>query len=588
MMRSMFSGVSGLKTHQIKMDVIGNNIANVNTAGFKSSNVTFQDIMYQKTGSATAASGTRGGVNAQQIGLGVTTGATSVNVTSQGAAQNTGGAFDIRLADSGSATSFFVVNDGATNVFTRTGSFYVDGAGNLAMTSTGYTVMGWQPDPDNPETIKKDVVSALQIMKPENQTSAPEATTYAHCSGVVDSRDTDLTSKTGYIMSLQFFDNLGYSYTAKFTTRATGVEGNYTIELSDILNSEGQSVFEGIENKEAVKQSVFGKKHIAGDQDFPPTSYSCKLKKGWTATANGNAAGDGTQDRPDVSGTIFTDGTDSYLYDGATYWKVTASTGTDGGVTYKNAGKATDNIGLDTFFNVPTQVKIKEVAQDGTVTERDGVTYSLSQDGQTVTATKEGTFYEMTFNTGTGAFQSIGDSDNSIGFDLSKLSEALGTNGNFKDISIDFSQIKMYGNGGSSNIGLNRGQYDGKTGLGKKMGNMIGLSVTENGEIYGTYDNGNKNLLGQIAVAQFANASGMEKVGENCYNTTLNSGDFDGIGVDITTSGGKMQSGQLEMSNVDLASEFTEMITTQRGFQANSRIITTSDTMLEELVNLKR
>ena len=117
---------------------------------------------------------------------------------------------------------------------------------------------------------------------------------------------------------------------------------------------------------------------------------------------------------------------------------------------------------------------------------------------------------------------------------------------------------------------------------------MIGLSVSENGEIYGTYDNGNKTLLGQIAVAQFANASGMEKVGENCYNTTLNSGDFDGIGVDIMTSGGKMQSGQLEMSNVDLSSEFTEMITTQRGFQANSRIITTSDTMLEELVNLKR
>ena len=117
---------------------------------------------------------------------------------------------------------------------------------------------------------------------------------------------------------------------------------------------------------------------------------------------------------------------------------------------------------------------------------------------------------------------------------------------------------------------------------------MIGLSVNTSGEIYGTYDNGNRTLLGQIAVAQFANASGLEKVGENCYDTTLNSGEFDGIGVEITADGSKMTSGELEMSNVDLSTEFTQMITTQRGFQANSRVITTSDTLLEELVNLKR
>ena len=95
-------------------------------------------------------------------------------------------------------------------------------------------------------------------------------------------------------------------------------------------------------------------------------------------------------------------------------------------------------------------------------------------------------------------------------------------------------------------------------------------------------------MLGQIAVAVFANPAGLEKVGENCYQTTLNSGEFDGIGQDISADGGKMTSGVLEMSNVDLSTEFTEMITTQRGFQANSRIITTSDTLLEELINLKR
>ena len=103
-----------------------------------------------------------------------------------------------------------------------------------------------------------------------------------------------------------------------------------------------------------------------------------------------------------------------------------------------------------------------------------------------------------------------------------------------------------------------------------------------------SYDNSTTKLLGQIATANFANASGLEKAGDNLYSSTLNSGTFDGVGVDITANGGYMSTGVLEMSNVDLSQEFTDMITTQRGFQANSRIITVSDTLLEELTNLKR
>ena len=117
---------------------------------------------------------------------------------------------------------------------------------------------------------------------------------------------------------------------------------------------------------------------------------------------------------------------------------------------------------------------------------------------------------------------------------------------------------------------------------------MSGISIQTDGKIYATYDNGQTKLLGQIAVAEFANPSGLEKEGDNLYSDTLNSGEFDGVGVNITANGGYMNTGILEMSNVDLAAEFTEMITTQRGFQANSRIITVSDTLLEELVNLKR
>ena len=125
-------------------------------------------------------------------------------------------------------------------------------------------------------------------------------------------------------------------------------------------------------------------------------------------------------------------------------------------------------------------------------------------------------------------------------------------------------------------------------GTGKKLGALTGISVDNSGKVYGSYDNGNTVLLCQVAVAQFANASGLEKVCNNCYQTTLNSGDFNGIGIEIQADGSSISTGELEMSNVDLSAQFTDMIITQRGFQANSRVITTSDTLLEELINLKR
>ena len=126
---------------------------------------------------------------------------------------------------------------------------------------------------------------------------------------------------------------------------------------------------------------------------------------------------------------------------------------------------------------------------------------------------------------------------------------------------------------------MSKGNSDGE-GDGKHVGALIGLSVEQSGKIYGSYDNGNTTLLGQIAVARFGNASGLESIGNNCYRTTMNSGLFDGIGVEMDSDGSSIDSGTLEMSNVDLAPEFTQMITTQRGYQANSRVITVSDTML--------
>ncbi len=157
MMRSLFSGVAGLKTHQTRMDVIGNNIANVNTTAYKSQNMVFSDLLYQTTQSASGANAAtgRGGINPRQIGLGSKTGAISTAIAQQGSAQSTNNPWDIMIEGS----SFFVVSDGSQNFFTRDGSFTVDGAGNLVMANTGYTVMGWQVDPETGD-IRQDIVGS--------------------------------------------------------------------------------------------------------------------------------------------------------------------------------------------------------------------------------------------------------------------------------------------------------------------------------------------------------------------------------------------------------------------------------------------
>ena len=584
MMRSLYAGVSGLKTHQTRMDVIGNNVSNVNTVAFKSSGVTFSELMYQTISSASGANGNRGGVNAKQIGLGVSTGSTKIRITSAGAAETTGDPFDVRLTDT-STTNFFIVNNGSKNLFTRAGSFYVDGAGNLCMTSTGYTVMGWQVDPATGD-IRKDRVSALKVMEEKNLTSAPEATTNARASGVMDKNDSNVTSDDGYTMILNFFDALGYSYAAKFSVKVVDPdEQTYTVELSDILDSQEHSVL-----NDYVNQVVAG----GGTRDDAIRNIF-----GRDATLNKTY----TCSEPNL---IYNNGAWCYRY---TDYSNTTGLGPGGATTALSAGVQPDANGVVTIPYTVTN-------SDGTISNLTQTfdlkeVFGVSLDRLNAQAPATGNFtmdpawnagnadanyvvqfnyseptinYTLKYNPDNGTFTYVGDpGNNSV---TMNLAATLGQN--FSNIDIDFSQSRAADQGEKTTLGLDRGATDKQTGLGRGLGAMIGLSIDGSGRIFGSYDNGNTELLGQIAVAQFANASGLEKIGDNCYDTTLNSGEFDGIGVDISADGSKMTSGELEMSNVDLSTEFTQMIITQRGFQSNSRVITTSDTLLEELINLKR
>ena len=493
MMRSLYSAVSGLKTHQTKMDVIGNNIANVNTEAFKASSVRFSEIMYQTTSSASSGNGAAGtgGKNAKQIGLGVTTGSTTVSITASGSAETTGNPFDLKLTDKNS-TNFFVVSDGTSTFFTRAGDFYVDGNGYLCMSSTGYTLQGWQVDANG--NVIVDSVSPLQVMSPQNQTSAPESTTLAYVSGIIDKNDANANDNAvGRTITLGLFDDLGYKYTAKFNITKNAADGEYTVKLTDILSSGTSTTAKSI-----FELDEFGNLKVPKDENKIPIG--------------------------DV------------IYNGRAYK-------------------------LDDLFNAAT-LKFDET--DGT--------FNYIRNANTPAA-DAATNKEVTLNLG------LLRTEDTV--------NAAAPESNFSNITMNWSSARNYNNSGTSTIAATNGNIQG-LGTGKALGALTGISINGDGTIYGSYDNGNTVCLGQIAVAQFANASGLEKVGENCYQTTLNSGEFDGVGVAIDADGSSMESGVLEMSNVDLSGQFTDMIITQRGFQANSRVITTSDTLLEELINLKR
>lgn len=716
MMRALYSSVAGLKTHQTKMDVIGNNIANVNTVGFKSSRTTFSTMMYQTTSFASGANAQtgKGGVNAKQIGLGTTFASTGIDIDTGGASESTGKAFDLKLSDKNS-TSFYIVNTGTENVFTRAGAFYVDGAGNLCMESTGYMVMGWQVDENG--NIRKDTVSPLKIMSNDNQTSNPEYTTQGVCSGILDDNSTNVNSDEGYAMNLKIYDNLGYAYTARFAAQKTGDKGEYTINLTDILDSNGKSILTA--DGKAGLGDLWGGGQGSGVYITDNYKVASGMGNTMTKLANDIVRAQATNGIPynftseylnelfapnkadaleaglRVEAQVTYDTTNStytfkewkiYESNGAEYtgtlptWMQTSTVSPSKAHTVKadledeyakgNLKEVKDSQG-NTFY-VLDSAKARELyeeytknaddpanptvqnyasgdlwvavdangnvtgiqAPEGTATTSPLAAWATSLyggnyndtlekhlgDGYLVLNTADvnnaGIFttdlpkdaevrykfgengawsYEITtpgtdgykaqFSTADGSLTYIGSEGKKT--QTLRLSNFMDEGNPFSDIEIDFSTLKNLSNGASSTAAMSNGNSAGE-GEGKRVGSLIGLSVDQSGKIYGSYSNGNTALLGQIAVARFANASGLESIGENCYRTTMNSGEFDGIGVEMDSDGSTIDSGTLEMSNVDLATEFTQMITTQRGYQANSRVISTSDGILEELVNLKR
>lgn len=456
----MFSAVSGLRAHQLRMDVIGNNIANVNTVGFKGSRVTFQEVFSQTLRGAGSPQEGRGGTNPQQVGLGINV-ASMDTFHIRGAVERTDYNTDLMVNGDG----FFIVANGDNRSYTRAGNFALDTDGNL-VTADGYKVMGYMADENG---VLKSTLDGLVISK-------------------AVSFDAKVTENVGFEGNIN-------SETTKFanTTNLVGADDTFVY----VLNGGKYEINPLFEDSVARETSFQIYDNLGGVHN---------IKQAFIKV-------------PDTTGTP----------PESRYMVETFYVKPDGTMVHATEGAAAPAPAIDAAAN-------KELVFDS--------------NGKLTTASK----IEITIPEG----NTNGAGDLVFEIDLNKLT--------------------MFANSSTASA---------TTIDGYKQGTLEDFTISATGEIFGIFDNNQRKILGQIALANFKNPAGLEKMGGNMYRTTSNSGQAM-IGVAGSGGFGNLNPGALEMSNVDLSREFTNMITTQRGFQANSRIITTSDEMLQEVVNIKR
>ena len=463
MMRSLYSGVSGLQNHQTRMDVIGNNISNVNTTGFKRGRVNFQDMISQQVGGAAKPTEELGGVNPKDVGLGMTI-ATIEQVFSQGNLQTTGVSTDVAIQGNG----FFILKDGDESFYTRNGQFGLDSNGTLVNPANGQRVQGWMARDLNGEQIVQTAATPTDLVVPVGSKDPAKAT-----------------------------ENVLFAC-------------NLNKNTPEILEGASESdIAKGTWGTEQKIYDSFGNEHLLSVSftKVPGVANS------WQATVNVDADNaDFTQTR---IGLGTTDGVqNTFIVNFDNYGQLASVEDSSGNISNQEG-----EIVLQTSFTVPE-----------------------------ANADENGNPYRQTFNINLGT---IGSMKNTITQSASK------------------STTKAY-------------SQDGYT-----LGYLDNFKIDSSGTITGVYSNGTNRVIGQLALATFANNRGLEKAGNNTYVETNNSGQAN-IGESGIAGKGSLLAGALEMSNVDLSEQMTDMIVTQRGFQSNAKTIQTADTLLETVLSLKR
>jgi flagellar hook protein FlgE len=502
---SLNSAVSGLRAHQLMLDVVGNNIANVNTPGFKGGRTSFSDVLSQTLAGATAPSSTTGGSDPQQVGLGVRPGAIT-NFFTQGGILVTNKPTDLAIQGDG----FFVLSDGSSSFYTRAGTFELDAAGNLVDSVTGYRVQG---------------ISGSITISPTTTASA-NATARATLTGNLDGA---AAAGAVYTTTMSVNDSLGGSHnlTLTFTKTATGGPWTYAVSESD-------------------------------------TAMSIASGGGGALAFGGNGAMS--------SAAVATGaGTSFSGLSGLTFIVEVDNSGLDQTVTFA----ATDDTATEVAaaINAQTTGLTATVTPTGTIqvtSDRPGSTAQLEIKAGTANATLgfvSGSTYAAA-STATGAvtlnFTNGATSGQAVTLDFASSSNTTPVTGFASP-----STLSLQSQDGSA------------------AGTLQSFSIGTDGTINGTFSNGKTQSLGTIRLAAFSNPAGLLKVGSNLFRESSNSG-VANVGAPGTGGRGTLAPGALEGSNVDLAEEFTKLIVAQRGFQANARVITTSDEVLQEAVNLKR
>lgn len=492
-MRALFSAISGMQNNLTFMDVIGNNIANVNTIAFKANRVTFQDVLGQTLRGATAPSNGRGGTDPIQVGLGMQLGGIKTLHT-QGSLQATGKLTDFAIQGDG----FFLLSDGTRTFYTRDGSFDVSISGDLVNPVNGFKVMGWNADSSGSVDTTAPV-TALSIAF-GSRVSA-KRTTNVGLSGNLDA--TVIVGK-GFSTTLSIFDSLGVQNSVKLTFTKKSVGGNdWTVTNTENVTATGTTTSVG------SVDSITGKP----SQEIRPGVWKITSDVAGTLSAAFTPAG-GTAE-PAIAGSIAAGGTNTTLIPG---------------ITLTNAG----------------------VLRAGTdeITIGGGTGISFTSSGQYL-----------------GSNPAIG-----VSMILTNGSETP------QNITVDLSGLSQF---------AGSGQVSTSSSDGFPAGSLISFAVGTGGDVTGIFSNGSNQLLGQMALGLFTNPAGLQKQGNNLFSQTSNSGEAI-VGTPGSSGRGVVSTGALEGSNTDLAAEFTNVILSQRGFQASSRVITASDEMLLELVNIKR
>ncbi len=572
-MRALYSGISGLEGMQTEMDVIGNNIANSNTVGFKASRVTFSTALSQLLSAARAPQGNLGGVNPTQVGLGTQI-ASIDQLMTQGSFQNTGKSTDLAIQGDG----FFIVNNGNGNYYTRAGNFSLDQNGTLVQAGTGYKVLGWESTVSSTGQRYVDTnapIAPIQISA--NTTMNAKATSQMIVGGNLDSSSgiqpttITVTDNSGNQYTVQFtfspqttnFNPFStsrvYNWTAKIVNGPNGSVGK-TISGSITLDQYGNVISDSAKNiyisnsNGTYSLSTTSASTTSGAAITLPTSGPISFAES-DNTANTVTAG--------YTNPVYTTSTQIYDSLGNPYTIY---------IDFTNLGTVSGS-GTSTTWGTGTNTAWAWDARlaDGTPVNL------ITSSGSAVTGS----------NFGILEFNSSGRMVGNFILNNGQLTNANAPTGvSFTPSDgaatvksqIDFTAVTDMA--GSSSAAITQQN-------GNAQGTLQSFAINQNGQIIGTFSNGLTDTLGQVALANFNNPSGLNAVGNSLYSESANSG-VPQIGTAGTGGRGTFIPGALEMSNVDLAQEFTNMIIAERSFDANARVITTADAMLSQLDNLKQ